>query len=263
MIKKITKESNELVDYIGDNYSKCLYLYLDYVKYGLTNENINFWTQYNKNDEIISIILMYYNGMHIYSKNKDIKYDEIVDLINEQKPSVICAEKFIIKNLSSLFKDYEVEYGNVRELNKIDFSFDSNEVIIDVSQNDLENIAKLILSDEMGNGYTYDNLLEQIITRRKEKYGRNYILKSDGIIVAHAGTGAEDDKVAIVNYVITKKEYRGKGYAKKILRKLCFDLINEGKRIFLINYSQESTILYDKLGFIAVEEIGKLNKVNK
>ena len=93
MLKRVEKgEEPSIKEYIGTNYDKCLYLYLDFVKYGLSNENLKFWLDID-NDEIKSVILKYYSGMHVFSKDKNCSYDDIVELILEETPSVICAEK--------------------------------------------------------------------------------------------------------------------------------------------------------------------------
>lgn len=262
MIKKIEKENNEILDYIGNDYAKCLYLYLDYNKYGILNKNIKFWIQFDCNNNISSIILLYYNGMHVYSKNHNIIYDEIIKLINKEKPSVICGEKYIIKELHEYYNNCEEEYGFIRELKNISEIYNNKDVITNISENDFIGITNLILNNEIGQDYTYDNLLEQIVTRYDEGYGRNYILKDNNVIVSHAGTGAESKNIGILNYVVTDKKYRGKGYAKKITGKVCYDLIKEGKTVYLINYTEESTLLYDKLGFKPIVEIGKLSFKN-
>ena len=62
---------------------------------------------------------------------------------------------------------------------------------------------------------------------------------------------------------MTDEIYRGKGLATKVCSKLCNDLIDEGKKIYLINYTNESTGLYDKLGFKVLCDWGKLYKNNK
>ncbi len=258
MLKRLKKDSHHILEYIGDDYSKCLYLYLDYIKYGVNNSNIKIWIQENENSCITSIILMYYTGMHIFSKNKDCDYNEIKELIIKENPSPICAEKDIIVALTNMGLDYKQEYGWVRVLDKIEFSTDSFDVY-KAKENDLEELTKLIYRDnDINNSYTFDDLYKQILARNKEKYGRNYIIKKDGIIVSHAGTGAENDKVSVLNYVMTDPLYRGQGLATKVVGKLCFDLIKEGKKIYLVNYTEESTRLYDKLGFKVCCEIGKL-----
>ena len=59
-------------------------------------------------------------------------------------------------------------------------------------------------------------------------------------------------------YVITDPEYRGKGLARKVCEKVCKDVIDEGKKVYLINYSKESTALYDKIGFKICAEWAKM-----
>ena len=118
MFKKVEKENERLIeDYIGDDYNKCLYLYLDLMKYGVTNENVKSWLDF-KDDEITSVVLKYYSGMHIFSKNKNCDYDNIINLIAEENPSIICAEKFLIENLFKLLdnEEYNATYGSVRAI---------------------------------------------------------------------------------------------------------------------------------------------------
>ena len=259
MIKKCVEENeNEILEYIGENYNKCLYLYLDFIKYGLNNPNVNVYLQKEK-ECIKSIILTYYTGMHIFARNTDFNISEIVELIKEKNPSMICGEKRTINALEKDLQDYDPEYGWVRELSAIEKVDDSN--IIKNSKEDFESITNLLLSDEdIGGSYTFDNMLSQIIERNKEGYGRNYVIKDGNKVISHAGTGAENEKVAILSYVITDSNYRHQGLAKKLCNSVCYDLIKEGKKVYLINYTNESTALYDKLGFKICCDWGKLYK---
>ena len=118
MFKRVEKKDIQLIEeYIGTDYDKCLYLYLDFIKYGLDNENLRFWLDM-EDDEIKCVILKYYSGMHVFSKNRDCDFDEIKKLIIAETPSVICAEKFLIETLSDILKEkeYATEYGWVRVL---------------------------------------------------------------------------------------------------------------------------------------------------
>ena len=110
----------------------------------------------------------------------------------------------------------------------------------------------------MGRSYSYKSLYNQLKERNDSNFSRNYVIKDGNNIVSHAATGAEIDNAAILTYVITAPKSRGNGYATKVVGKLCYDLINEGKKIYLINYTDESTALYTKLGFKQVATIGKL-----
>ena len=255
---KSIDDEKKINEYIGNNYDKCLYLYLDFEKYKFSNPNVSIWIQTN-NSIITSIILKYYSGMHIFSNHCDYDVEEIKNLIDKEKPTMICGEKTIVcdiyKNLD--ISNYLIETGWVRRLSTTR-DFDRTDVEL-AKEEDFYQIAKLLYQDEdLGSSYQLEDLKEQMINRNKEEYARNYIIRKDGKVVSHAGTGAENKKVAMLSYVITDENYRGKGYAQKLCSAVCQYLIEEGKEVFLVNYSTESTRLYDKLGFKVCCEWGKI-----
>lgn len=249
---------NKLKDYIQENYYKCLYLYLDLIQYGCENPNIDVWIQ-TKNDNIVAVILKYYTGMHIFSNQHDYELIEIVELIKNEKSTMICGEKQTVLDCFNEMKDekYEIETGWVRGLK--DSELKQYENVEKAQKEDFIDIAKLIYEDEdLGSSYELESLTQQMYERNLEKFTRNYVIHNEGKVIAHASTGAENEKLAMLSYVITDPQHRGKGLAFQVCSNLCKDLIEEGKQIFLINYSQESTKLYDKLGFKICCEWGKL-----
>lgn len=257
MLKRINKNNDVVLDYIGNNYNRCLYLYLDYLQYGFSNPNVLMWSQ-EFDGKVVALVLLYYTGMHIFTRDYNCNYKEIANLVKEKKPSIVCSEKIVISNLEPFLGEYLPEYGFVREMDCIDNKFYSNDVI-NASVDDFPEIAKLICSDyEFGAIYNVDDLANQLRERNESGYCRNYIIKKDNKIVSHVATGAECDSFAIISYVITDSDFRGQGYALKTVGTLCNDLLNENKKVFLINYTSESTALYTKLGFKESCQCGKL-----
>lgn len=250
---------DEILNYIGNEYNKSPYLYIDLIKYGFSNNNVTTYIQRNeKNDSIQCVVLCYYTGMHIFSKNLDFNIDEIVNLIKETKPAIVCAEKEIILKLSDKLKNYSNKFGYVRELkkeNNIDYIHKVTKATID----DIKDVARLLNADEdLGKSYKDDELYMQLIERNKDGFSRNYVIKENNKVISHAASSGETEKVAMLSGVITDPKYRGMGYAYEVTSKLCSDLLNEGKRVYLINYTYESTKLYDKIGFEISVEFGKL-----
>lgn len=260
MIRKVVEnERSRILRAIGEQYGKCLYLYLDLQKYGLNNPNINIWIS-DDNGKIEAIILKYYRGMHIYLPENKFNTDKICWLIRNEKPTIICAERSVIETLEKQeeLKNYDSEYGWVRRLDRIKQG-DESGIIKNLNANEFKQLTNLLLGDiGIGGSYTFDSMYDQIIERYKDGYGRNYVLKDGDKVIAHAGTGAEDNKLGVLSYVITDPTYRKRGLALKLCTAVCHDLIKEGKKVFLINYSTESTALYDKLGFRIDSECGKL-----
>lgn len=252
---------DEIINYIGNDYNRCLYLYLDLEKYGLENKNVKVWVQRDVCSNISAVILQYYTGMHIFSKDYNYNTKELCYLINESNPSIICAEKKIIQDIFYEIKndEYEIEFGWIRKLKKL-HNYGRDGVIL-ATKEDFKKIAKLLYQDDdIGSSYNLDNLQKQMYERNKEGFVRNYVIKDGNEVICHAGTGAENKKVALLNYVITAPNYRKKGLAKKICSALCEDLIKSNKDVYLVNYSKESTDLYDKIGFEISCEWGKLFK---
>lgn len=258
LIKCDNNYIDKIKEYIGKEYYKCLYLYLDLIEYGCENTNINVWIQI-ENDETLAVILKYYTGMHIFSKHHNYKLNEIINLINDNKPTMICGEKETILNFYNAIENdaYEIETGWVRELRN--YNLRKFEEVHEAKKEDFKDIAKLIYEDEdLGASYNLADLQQQMYERNLEKYTRNYVIKDNNKVITHAATGAENSKLAMLSYVITDPSYRGKGLAFKVCSNLCKDLVGEDKQVFLINYSKESTGLYDKLGFEICCEWGKL-----
>jgi hypothetical protein len=248
IIKCDNKRKLEILNYIGNDFHRCLYLYLDLIKYGCENPNINVWIQKDDN-AIKATILKYYTGMHVFSREYNIDFEEIKELIQMEKPSMICGEPETIDKLNNGL--YASEHGWIRKMDSLtQINTNLYDDVYEAKEEDFMQVAELIYNDEdLGASYVLEELKNQLYERNKEGYSKNYVIYDNNKVISHAATSAENDKVAILGYVITDLNYRGKGLAKKVCGKLCNDLISKGKCVFLVNYSNESTALYDKLGF--------------
>ncbi|TCT18080.1 hypothetical protein EDD68_12432 [Melghiribacillus thermohalophilus] len=80
-----------------------------------------------------------------------------------------------------------------------------------------------------------------------------YIENEQREMIACAGTAAENEYSAMVVSVCTLPEYRGRGYASKLVSKLSFHLLEEGKTACLFYDNPEAGRIYQRLGY---REIG-------
>lgn len=259
IIKGEKKDENLILSYIGENFYRCPYLFLDFKKYGTTSKNVNLYIQ-KKNEKIIALILIYYSGMHIYSKDNDLDYNELLSFVLDKKPSMICAEKSIVFELSKFISDYgyKSDFGYVRGIDKVD-DVESTIELKEATIDDFNKIVNLLLSDPgLGASYTYDELYSQLIDRFNENYGRNFVLIEDDKIIGHVCSGAENEKMVILTDLIVDSLYRGRGLGKKICNSFCKIMLNEGKKVFLIAYTQKANEIYEKIGFKIFCEWGKL-----
>lgn len=258
----IETEIDTIFEYIGNDYGKCLYIYIDLKKYALGNKNFNVWIQYNKQDQICAIITEYYGGIQIYSKQQNYIINEIVDFIKKKDPQVIFAIKPIIDKLKKELCKYKQETGIVGELSELTYMPNHNAYSASLSE--IAEIVKIIADDEeIGKPYGFESLYEQFYERKQNKFGRNYILrnKKNHEIIGHAGTYAELPELAVIGGVITSIPYRGKGYSKGILSALCNELLYENKRVFSFYYIPSAKKMHSNIGFNQIEEWSKLSKL--
>ena len=261
MIIECTNNKIETVfDYIGEDYGKCLYIFIDMKKYGLDDENFNVWIQYD-NDEICAVISEYYGGVQIYSKDEDLIVEEIVDFIKQKETNVLFAVKPVTDKIKELLPDYVQSTGIVGELKEL--NIEPNPDAYSASLEELEEIVRIISEDEgIGKPYGFDSLYSQYYERKTTNFGRNIILRDEenSDIICHAGTYAEIPELAVVGGVITSLPYRGKGFSKGTVSALCSQLMSENKRIFSYYYIESATRIHISIGFEQVAEWSKLTK---
>lgn len=261
MIVRCKEEDISTVfEYIGEDYGKCLYIFIDLKKFGLNDENFNLWIQYNEKNNICGIISEYFGGIQIYSKEEDLLLDEITDFIKEKDTHVLFAIKPIIDKLKPFLLEYEQETGTVGEL--IELKYPPNPKAYSAPIDEFEEIVKIVAEDEdIGKPYGFESLYEQYTQRKQENFGRNFVLRDDdNEIICHAATYAELPELAVIGGVITSASYRGKGFSKETLSSLCKELKDENKRIFSFFYIPAAERMHYGVGFEKLEDWSKLFK---
>lgn len=267
MIKKCNIEDKKIIlDYIGNHYYKSLYLYLNFIKYEFSNNDVVTYIQID-NNEITCVLLSFGNAIHILSKDNNADIFELCEFIEKNNYSVICTNGDIANKLYSNFKtlDFDLSIGSILELDNVnsDTKINDGVVIEKAKKEDFENLVDFLISDaDKKKIYSRESLYNQICSRNLENYGRNYIIKNNKKIIAHVGTGAENHNIAVVNFVLVAEEYRGNGYATTIVKKICSDLVSEGKICYLMVLEDNVEKLYEKIGFYKKETYGKLVRKN-
>lgn len=248
-----------VVDYIGSEYYKCLYLYIDMQQYGCSSEFTKTWLQ-EDNGEITAVMLAYHSAMHVYSKQLNFDVQELTEFLLEKNPTIICACAELVKLLEAQMSSngFLSEYGHIGKFvhykpyaAKYDIGLANKE--------DIKKIAKLLYDDDdIGSSYTMEDLVKQIEERIESGFVRSYVIKENNHVVAHLGTGAETDNLCTISYVITAPEYRGKGLSSSLFFYACEKLTAEGKEIYSVYYPENSRRLHHKMGFDDCCEFGKL-----
>lgn len=262
MIKECdNKEIDILLDYIGEDYPKCLYLYMDVIKYGCSSETTRTWIQ-KKNGEITAVILAYHTALHVFSRANNIDVSEILELVKEAKPSLVNAKVETIKLLEPILikEGFVPEFGHIGEWKGTPI-VDSDIKVEEAVDDDIPQVAQMLYDDEdIGASYTYEDLLNQMRERLKEGFVRSFVVRKDEKVIAHLGTGAEMDGLCTISYGITAPDCRGRGIASVIFSNVCNLMQNEGKRVFSVYYPENARKFHHKMGFVDICEYGKLFK---
>lgn len=259
MINKCSeKDIKRILAYIGNDYGKCLYMFVDIKKYGVDKDFFSLWTSESENGNIRALVSKYHSGMQLFSRTNDFDVYEIKELINLYDPSMIVGMDETLEKIRTVLSGYDEEYGMVGKLTGLQI-VPSGEAY-SAGDEEIKDIVDLISEDEaLGGPYEYEELMDQYKERRKEKFGRNYIQRdNDNRLIGHAATYAETEEIAVISGVITAPAYRGCGYSKGILAALCNELLEEGKNVFSYYYIPAAKKMHEGIGF---ETIGKWTKL--
>lgn len=250
-VKAKEQDVEKLLRYFKQDLKNCLYSYIDLKKFGIGNPNLTvYFDEEDQAEGIRCSALKYYEGLQLFDGAGKMDAEATAELIRVLHCHIVSSTVDVIEKLYPLLKDfYEMEQGYVTELLSMADCEISQEVR-PAEPSEYDEIAELICSDEgVGGHYEPEEIKEQLLARLSEGFGRNYILKRDGRVIHHAATYAELDNLAVISGVITGKDFRGKGVGTLAVRKLCHDLLKEGKKPCLFYYTKQAEGFYRKIGF--------------
>ena len=249
MYKIATQQDvDRLLQYLEQDLKNCLYSYIDLKKFGIDNPNLTVY--FDEDDKIKCSALKYYEGLQLFDADGKMDAEATAALIKELNSHIVSSTVDVIEKLYPLLKDtYEMEQGYVTEMLSMS-DCEISEEVRPAKLSEYDEIAKLVCSDKgVGGHYVPEELKELLLTRLEEGMGRNYVLERDGEIIHHAATYAELDNLAVISGVVTREDWRGKGIGTMAIRKLCHDLLKEGKKPCLFYYTKQAEGFYKKIGF--------------
>ena len=94
----------------------------------------------------------------------------------------------------------------------------------------------------------------------KSKRGRGICIEEDVEILSVGQTDFEIEDAAIIVGMATRKKHRHKGMASQCLQKLCKDLLEEGKDLYLQYDNFQAGKIYERQGFEIIDQVVHLSK---
>lgn len=254
------------------------------------NVKVNNWLlgriEENGNVQAIFVVDDDKNGLLVYFPNKmEVTSELIIFLIDNIMDLNINFEEIVIDReyLDLIFETYsekldlnelEIRHTDTLKLEKLKevYELDSNDKLVKLEEETIDpkkliSVVKEIYSDI----YNKNNCSDEEALRIAKIYLRKgtYILtdKNEEKIYTQVVNVRKQINGSTIGAVITPKEYRGKGYAKKCLYAVCDELLKTNKFIVLhVNIKNSSAIsVYEKIGFKKIDELVTIkfkNKVN-
>lgn len=260
MINECSKTQKELLlKYIGNDFKKCVYLYLNLKKLAFQHEQVKVWADIDSMNEIHLLGLSYYDCLHLYSRDNQFCKTELSEkILSKIKPRVMfMPEEMMAALADDLTGTYNCNYSTLMSIDK-KVEMNTEEVTF-AQLEDMGEIARLITSDKyFANTYNKENLEKQMIERFQNGFSRHSIIKKDGKIIAHYATLAEADDLAVAGLFVVDDNYRGKGYGKKVAAHLFNSLVDENKTAVLFPINEVSFQLHLGLGHKINGSIAKL-----
>lgn len=255
-----TRLFEEAFNYISEDYRTTPYLYINMMKYGITNPNVKIWID-REDAKPCGIYLQYYDCLHFFTKQNDTySCERFLDMLSECKPKVFMVQSTFGDRIeSSVSKAFQVEKNYTLDLQLSSHRKQDPRVQLAVRE-DIEKIAALMLADAgFKNIYTRDILVAQLKARYDDKFSRFFIIQQDGEIVAVYSSYGETDDMVLLNGLLVHPQYRRQGLAHTIIQHACYILGKEKETgISFVNYKNIASLeLHKKVG---VSFIGSMYK---
>jgi uncharacterized protein len=250
MIVKLNENhKEELLQLVLKEKELNLFIIGDIENYGFNEEFLDFWGEFNENQEIIAVLMRFYEDFVVYSTGE---FDVLgfSKIINSIKFRMLSGEKSMVEKFSNVVEVKEKQDTHFAKLDK-SYNLYNGEAINLVVKTELEDINKVWeLHNKKIAEFTDLSPVERMKKKYLDKTARGYHIKNDkNQIISSVETGGENSSSAMVLGVCTDPNYRGLGYAAAVTSKLCKELLSEGKSSCLFYYNPKAGEIYKRLGF--------------
>ena len=231
-MKRLTgdKELQSMLDYIGVDYAKCLYMYFNARRYGLENPHMKIWLDSDDNG-IHGAYLLYYDCMHFFSREDKYEFDKVIDFAESEGARTL----FVPDEYA--FHDSEIshEIMNVFCRDSIIPNRIKGGTLITAKPENAEAIAEFMMNDgAIRQTYRFDELCSQMKERIADGFSRVVFMLDGDAIIASFMTKAEIPGMAITGGLLVSDSKSGLGLGYYISNEVKNTLVNEGREIYSI-----------------------------
>lgn len=249
-----------ILKYLRRHVSDCLYMYIDIAKYGIDPKFLRVWLSGDEADPG-TVVMKYHTGLSFYCEGDDPDLEGVAALVESEKPLSITAKKSLLLPLHERIADrYNAEYGYVFEFTDYQ-PMEPGIPVERAGEEDAMEIARLVTGDEsIGSYYEIRDLADQFAERMRTGFGRSYVIREDGKIIAHIASYAEYDGLATTSGLIVDEDHRSGIYGAYLEKYLVEDLKKDGFTVYTFIEKRLRKKLLERMGNRCVGEYGKLTR---
>lgn len=278
-MKRLTEQDRDwLMTYLSHEPDYNLFLIGDIENFGFDApfQDLLSYRRPESLDRIDSVLLRYHNNFIVYSDHDDFDLTPVLSGLDYPGLNVLSAKKSVMDQLKPHLEDYHFRemYLVRRPVSNQESGTDlaatagrasaGNVAPVSRTEEDGIVLATLADADDLAGFLHSIEEFRQINTsleQRREEMNRSlggtgtrYVLiREGGQIVACAGTTAENSRSAMVVGVATSPDRRGRGYATRLVSRLCALHQAEGRDALCLFYDNPAAgSIYRRLGFTDV-----------
>ena len=262
MISRCTQaDETEILDFIADDYCRCLYLYLDMVRYGFDTPFVSMWRQNGADGSLAAVWLRYHSGMHVYAPHGYANIGEAAAFVRSEHPAMLCGVPEVLDPLKAAMAEdgYGFLGGTVCKYIRNAYALTRIEARIAESEADFTHVGELLYADEeYGASYKPGELANQLSERQRMGQGRSYVVEREGRIVVHVCSAAECERFVLLSGGITAPEWQHHGLCSRLVFTVADDMKTAGREVYSLYYNPVAKALHRKAGFEDCCEWGRL-----
>ncbi len=260
IVKYNEQDKNRYLEYIGNDWGKCPYLYLNFIGLSANSPGVNAFIC-RDNGGICAVMLRYYKALHIFSRERELNVEELKHFITEINPLIIWINENAFGVLGNIFDGYCMYILPVMTCSNAAADIDTSEAIV-ATEADLPEIAELMLEEDLFRS-GYENaaqIIETFSERMRQGMGVSYIIRKKGKLAAHISINAMAEGLAVYGSLVVASQFRGQGLAKTVRAKLMKEAVK--KNIIVLDFAMsEATKKIDIAG--GGKYIGNIVRLNK
>lgn len=256
MIRRLTEEDHDqCLRFLIPKSAENTFILGDIEAYGYDQDFQKLWGDFDEAGNLRAVLLKYQGNYLPYAESPDFDQNGFASIISKDPDLKLVSGLQSItqwicpKVKRNLKKKRELYYCKCDQL--LDDSPIEN---CEVKRAELQDVEQIVALHRQVP--EFDNTESVTVKKRNMEKGvsRTYYIEQDGKMVSAASTAAENSFSAMVVGVCTLEAYQQRGYASACVKKLCQDILAEGKELCLFYDNPAAGRIYKRLGFYDIEK---------